>query len=176
MNFRVNDIVRNAPGWKPGVYVITELRPERPKNQYDGVSLTNGKIYRLGDDSLSPKRVGVADAGWNAVATVIPLDGNKSADVDHNWFSGQSRAQREISSIQVSAVGGSCTQEQLDDIKRWEKLASLKPGDKFPCNVRGKIQNMTFRYICERGYKYVFVAENENGTRYKYPLRVVLVR
>ncbi len=169
MKFQKNDIVTSATGWRPGVFVITDIHPTRPKNPYDGVSLINGRTYRLSEESLASKRVGVAEAGWNTFATLTPVDGDgTSVAVDQTFIKGQRCAQHEI------AILGSVLHE-AENRKRWEKLASLKPGDKFVGKVRGKIQHMTFRYVTDRGYKYVFVAENENGTRYKYPLSVVVV-
>jgi len=175
MRFQVNDIVAAAPGWSPGVFVITAIHPTRPKSPYDGVSLRNSNTYRLSDESLADKRIGVADAGWNTVTVQVPsLDGGDGVvSVDHSVLRGRQRARREIAMMQHP--GRNYSQMELDDIKRWEKLASLNPGDKFQCRVRGKMDTMTFRHITERGYKFVFVAENGNGTCYKYPLRVVVV-
>lgn len=162
MRFQVNDIVTSGPGYRPGVFVITAVHPSRPKNQYDGVSLMNGKTYRLGDDSLAAKRTGVADAGWN---TANSKDSVVLGDVvlDQTWLKGARRAAQEA----MLAAG--------DDRKRWEKLANAKPGDKIECRVRGRQETLTFRHVTDRGYKYVFVATNSNGTAYKYPLAVILI-
>lgn len=157
MRFQVNDIVASGPGYSQAAFVIVAIHPSRPKNPYDGVSLANGKTYRFGDDTLAPKRIGVADAGWNST----PAQSN--LPFDQNWLNGARRATQEA----VVSSG--------DSQKRWQKLANLKPGDKFLGRVRGKLDTLTFRQVTERGYKYVFVATNSNGTTYKYPLGVVVV-
>lgn len=158
MKFQVNDIVKSAPGWSPGVFVITAIHPTRPKNPYDGVSLVKGKTFRLSEEGLADKRVGVVDQGWNNPTGTTTISGN-----DQSYLNGQIRARREIN---LALDRQTCS--------RWEKLASLKPGDTFDVNLRGRIQRMTFRYVTDRGHKYVFVAENESGTRYKYPLSIVI--
>lgn len=162
MNFAVNDIVTSGSGFRPGVFVITAIHPSRPKNQYDGISLMNGKTFRLGDDSLASKRIGVADEGWQT---------NKSSDsvvigdmvLSQAWLKGARRAAQEVE----LAFG--------EDRSRWEKLMHLKPGDKINCRVRGNFEILTFHNVTDRGYKYVFVATNNKGTTYKYPLSVVVL-
>jgi hypothetical protein len=199
MRFRVNDIVASAPGFSRDVFVISSIEPHRPKNQYNGTSIKSGKKYRLGDDNLAQKRIGTADPDWDKVTLAPSLnslmpnmpvsadwmcdgegdgDGgsNQNMTVDQTFLRGQARAQREVSTLSVVLqFNTNVTPETEFDKKRWEKLANLKPGDKFQCRVRGVLDTMTFRYVTERGYKFVFVAENGNGTRYKYPLNVVVV-
>lgn len=158
MKFQVNDIVKSAPGWSAGVFVVVAVHPNRPKNPYEGLSLTNGKTFRLSEEGLSNKRVGVVDQGWNnpsGTATLLPND--------QTYQQGLVRARREATYA---------TNEK--DRALWMKLASLKPGDTLNTNFKGRVQRMTFRYVTERGNKYVFVAENESGTRYKYPLSIVI--
>jgi hypothetical protein len=168
MNFQVDDIVVSAPGVKSGVWVITGIDPSRPKNQYNATSLVNGKCYRLSDSYLAVKRVGVADK--NSVSSGA---GNgqpsNNAPADRNVLNGQLRVQREVARLQFPGNGTS------DDLKRWEILANAKFGDQIDARVRGKETKLTFRYVTDRGYKFVFVADNENGTRYKYPLAVIRI-
>jgi hypothetical protein len=165
MRFQVNDIVSSAPGWRAGVFQITAINPSRPKNPYEAINLVNGKVYRLGDESLASKRIGVADL---QTATTVTVNTPASSSQDYNYQRGQSRIRAELSAL--AGNGGA----ELE-VKRWEKLLSLKPGDKFPCRVRGKLDRLSFLHVTDRGYKYVFVAENSNGTRYKYPLAVIVV-
>jgi hypothetical protein len=171
MKFKPLDVVTSAPGWRPGVFVITEVDLSRPKNQYNAISLVNGKAYRLSDGGLASKRVGVADPEWNKTTIETGAPGD-SVTVDDNWVRGNRRAQREVEQLRFA---GNVLASSGMELKRWEKLLSLKPGDKFQCKVRGKLDTMTFRYVTDRGYKFVFIAENGNGTRYKYPLSVVEV-
>ncbi len=161
MRFQINDIVSSSPNFRPAVFVITGIEAHRPKNPYTGVSLVNGKTYRLSEESLASKRLGVADADWNK--TKLP-DGDST--VDQNYIKGARRARMEL-----EVIGGLSN----DDRKRWEILANLKTGDKVRCKVRGEFQNLAFKHCTDRGYKYVFVAQNEKGTVYKYPLSVVMV-
>jgi hypothetical protein len=161
--FRVNDIVKNAPGWRPGVYVIAGIVTTRPKNPYTAVSLVTGKVFRLSQECLAAKRIGVADTDWRKVSDVSE---DQPMEESEMYLNGLRRCRRELQEI-----GGLPNQDRL----RWEKLKSLKPGDKFKINLRGDEKTLTFRYVTDRGYKYVFVADNDKGTRYKYPLSVICV-
>lgn len=171
MKFKVLDIVLSAPGYKPEAFVITDIDLSRPVNQYTGVSLRNNKTYRLSDKSLADKRIGVADPDWNKVGlvtTATATDGNaQTGSVDRAFADGQRRAQKEVSLLQF---GGN-----PDDLKRWELLANAKPDQPIQARVRGKLQTLKLKYVNTGGYKYVFVAENENGTRYKFPLNVIVI-
>jgi len=61
------------------------------------------------------------------------------------------------------------------DKARWQVLAIAKPGEsRLIINLRGKEQVVTFQGVNPRSPKYCFTATNQNGTTYKYPLRVVV--
>ncbi len=173
MRFKRLDIVTSAPHYSPDVFVIVGIHPERPKNCYDGVSLKSGTQYSVGDASLALKRVGMADESYLTSPSEPSPDGSGASPLgagvlDHNFLKGQRRAQRELAEMMFGT-------HSAQDKQRWEKLASLKPGDPFKVNFKGKVQTFTFRYVCAQGYKYVFVAENAKGTRYKYPLTIIAV-
>lgn len=159
MKFQVNDIVATGTEWRPNIFVITQIDPSRPKNPYLVVSLINGKQYCVGDSGLANKRIGVADPLVASMGGTVTID----SSLDSNYLRGVERASREINS------------SEGDDLKKWEKLASLKPGDTFTILSRGMKQMATFRYVTARGYKYVFVADNVLGKRYKYSLKAVVL-
>lgn len=52
MRFQRGDIVKNAPGWTAGCYVITGYNATRPKNCYDATHIVTGKRYRLSNDGI----------------------------------------------------------------------------------------------------------------------------
>lgn len=151
MRFAVNDIVAAAPGYSKNVFRITDINPGRPTNPYSAVSLTTGKAYRVGDGNLAAARIGVAD-----VVQTVP------GAPPTEW--GQHRALAEVRRLH----------DDSPDKERWEVLACLVPGDTLKVRVRGIDKLLTFRWIAERGYKYVFIADDA-GTRRKYPLSMVVV-
>jgi hypothetical protein len=158
MQYKINDIVLAAPGWSKAIFIITKLQPENPKNQYVGMNLLTGKSYRLSEDGLADKRIGVAD--------LVPQgDGEIGVTVvsDQVFQLGQQRAQREI---RAKLFGGSVN-------PRWEILAKLKAGEGMTIILNGREQMVTFKNVIAQGSRYVFVATNTNGVAHKYPLEVI---
>lgn len=161
MKYAKGDIVLNATGYTAGVYVITELHPERPKNCYDGLNVINRKKYRLSDESLGLK-IGTATAEF--------LGGDQeeednSAAVNLKYERGKIRADNE-----VLRLFGQTAPEKA----RWKLLAAAKPGDRLTILLRGRRRQVTFRYVLERGEKYVFLAD-DGGTPYRFPLGMLVL-
>jgi hypothetical protein len=174
--FQRLDIVESAPGWSRAVFVITDVDLSRPKNIYTGVDLRTRRCYRLSDEGLAPVRVGQVDESWfqrnlgTAAAPAEEGDQEEEAAAVVNpemVRRGQFRARREA--LFAAQVGA--TEPQA----RWEKLAALQPGDMLTILRRGQPEQVRFHYVTERGTRYVFVASNQNGTTYRYPLAVVQV-
>lgn len=159
MRFKVNDIVLSAPGWSKGIFVITKLTPENPKNQYCGANILTGKSFRLNEESLAPKRIGVADVVEQNETQAAPI----AAITDMLFLQGQARAKRETKPLFGKTD------------PRWEILATLKAGDALIIMRNGREETVIFKNVIPTGAKYVFAATNSNGTTYKYQLEAIKV-
>lgn len=158
--FQVNDICRSNVGWAKGVFVITKVTPG-DRNVYTGVNLNTLKVYKIPQESLHPKRIGVADADFMG-------EGNSDQGIEENvsdflFTQGKSRAEKEIP----------CSFKE-DDKKRWKILAEAKPGENLKIRWKGETKTVKLKYVNNRGWKFVFVATNEKNQTYKYPLSVLV--
>jgi hypothetical protein len=164
LNFQRGDIVLSAPGYSSACYCILEVVPSRPQYPYTGLNLVNLKQYRLPDNGLT--RVGTATEEFLKAQT-----GSESGDrpredsaQEIRYRRGQMRAAHEA----WHATGA--------ERERWLILASAKPGDnigmQFECG-HAMAQAYRFRYVLERGSKFVFVAENAEGILTKLSLEMV---
>jgi hypothetical protein len=163
MLFKINDIVMSAPGWRKGIFVITKIIPDNPvsKNKYNGTNLLTGKSYKLSDEGLASKRVGVADDSFlvqtNEHVTVPGIS-------ELTYENGRRRALLEARRASSDGSGYLAA--------RWEKLASFKSGDALTVNVGRREETVKFQYVLANGMRYAFVA-GRNGKNYKYELSVL---
>jgi hypothetical protein len=164
LSFQCGDIVLSAPGYTAACYCILEVVPFRPQQPYTGLNLVNLKKYRLPDNGLT--KVGTASEEFLKAQTT-PESGNQPREdpaQELRYRRGQMRAAREA----WHATGA--------ERERWLILASAKPGDnicmQFECG-HAMAQTYKFRYVLERGSKFVFVAENAKGNLTKLSLEMV---
>lgn len=156
LRFKRGDIVQSIPPYSTGVYVITEVTPSRPKNAYTAVNAVTGKRYKLSDESL--RKIGVADDSY---LNGDDGDTTVTAGNDIAYIAGQQRATTEV----LRCYGDAASKA------RWQLLANAKPGDM----IRTYYGNLKFVHVLTRGHKYVFLAQNENGKFFKYPLGYIVV-
>lgn len=159
LRFEKGDICVTVPPYRTIAVVITAIDPTRPVNAYSAVELTKGKGYRLSDASL--KKIGrVAEDYFNVASE------NKPSAIEENAFAaGKVRAEREM----LYAI-------DENSRLRWGILSKAVSGSPIKAVVRGKMDILKFKHVVSRGYKYVFLAENSNGTTYKYPLSVISIK
>lgn len=158
LRFEKGDICVTIPPYRTIAVVITGIDPSRPKNAYSATNLVNGKSYRLNDDSI--KKIGEVTEDYSKAD-----DGKPSPIDENNLATGKMRAEREMLYAN-------------DDIarQRWGILAKATTGSPIKAIVRGRADILKFKHVVNRGYKYVFLAENSNGTIYRYPLSVISLK
>lgn len=154
--FKRGDIVLSVPPFDQEVFVILDVNPDRPKNWYSAIRPDNNQRFHLSDEALI--KIGEATQEYldkeGEVEPVKPL-------MEEYYLRGKMRAAREA----MFASG--------DDAKRWTILAHAKPGDLIKVHLAGGLTELKFCYVLERGKKYVFLAEDRQGKRYKYTLHSV---
>jgi len=158
--FERGDIVISAPAYTARCYCILEVDPGQPKHPYVGVNLVNRKHYRLSEESII--KVGTATPEFLS-GEVFAAPGAKAKDPARDWdFQiGQERAR---------------FAKDPHAKKRWEILADAKPGDTIQIlRACGKhTDDVTFRFVLERGTKFVWVGESGESTALtKFPLDVI---
>lgn len=160
LRFKRGDIVISLPPFRPGVFVITEVDPSRPKNAYNGKDPANGKGYRISDDGL--KKIGEATAEY--------MDGDEeSGEEGVGGVSPHVFEQGRMTAVNEARFSHG------DEKQRWELLAKAKTGDIINVRLRGFNQSVTFRNVLPRGQKYVFLATNAKGKTYRYPLEIIQI-
>lgn len=152
--FKRGDILLMCAPYAPAAMVVLDVDPSRPKNCYNTVNPVNGKRYRIGEDGV--RKIGEATVEFLNGGGEIPLVNPMS---NENYERGRQRANR----------------ESRNGDKRWEKLRDAKPGESIVVNLRGMLQNITFQYVLERGYKFVWLGTNERGKTFKYPLSIIVI-
>src|SRR5438105_5253330 len=163
LNFRRGDILLSAPGFKAACYCILDVAPFRPSHPYTGLNLVNLQLYRLAGNGLT--RIGTATEEFlkDHVADGSAGESGENPAQDLRYRRGQMRAAR------------AAWEASGDDQKRWMILASAKPGD--PIHVQFQcahpMPTFTFRFVLERGSRYVFVADDAKGASSKLTLDVV---
>lgn len=159
MKFEERDILLAGAPYRPQVFVVTKLRPERPKNCYDAVDPVSGKAYKLGDDGMT--KIGTADDGWMEEGEDKRFDPNSKAFLD-----GKRRADMEVK----YALNDS------EAHQRWKILAELRPGDELKIRrPGGVIQTAQFLYVLAQGQKYAFAATLGSGRGMKFQLVSVAI-
>lgn len=162
MKFQRGDIVVSAPGYSSACYCILELLPLTAKYPYSALNLVNLEVYQVRDDGLTKVGtateeflIGQTNAGTEKQACEAPA-------AELRYRRGQARAAREA------------WHATENERKRWLILASAEPGDGINIGYQcGHATPYRFRYVLERGSKYVFVAENPQGTAVKLTLNAI---
>jgi hypothetical protein len=159
MKFQRGDIVVSAPAYTSACYCILELRPQSAKYPYSALNLVNLETYQIQDDGLT--KVGTATEEFLRGQTSTGTEREAPA-AELRYRRGQARAAREA------------WHATENDRKRWLILASAEPGDGINIGYQcGHATPYRFRYVLERGSKYVFVAENPQGTAVKLTLNAI---
>src|SRR5882724_9171083 len=162
MKFQRGDIVVSAPGYTSACYCILELLPLSAKYPYSALNLVNLETYQICDDGLT--KVGTATEEFLIGQTSAGPEkqARETPAAELRYRRGQARAAREA------------WHASENERKRWLILASAEPGDGINIGYqRGHAIPYRFRYVLERGSKYVFVAENAQATLVKLPLGAI---
>ena len=165
LTYQRGDIVLGDPSLPPACFCILDVLPERPTHPYTALNLVNLNLYQLRDEGMT--KVGTATpeflqahAAAQAPATTAAADPLETL----RFQRGQARAARES----WHADGA--------DRQRWETLAAAKPGDTLTLRHScGHAEPFKFRFVLERGSKYVFVADAADGVATKFSLGVLPV-
>lgn len=155
MRFKRSDIVVTLPPYRAEVLVVMSVDTSKPKNVYDCRSPETGKCFSVPDEAV--KKIGVATEEFMTGDVVIVPP--------QEFQAGRRRATYEAAQSQFLSK---------DNYERWQKLADSKTGDLIKIRLNGKEETLTFSHVLSRGQKFVFLATNEEGKTFKYPLRVIL--
>lgn len=147
--FNRGDIVLSIPPYRPKVFIITEIT----RKGYSGIDPATGKGFRLGFDGL--KKIGDALPDYMETSRTS-LDNPTTSGA---YMLGKRRAEHE-KQFGVNEK----------DRERWGILAAAKPGDMLLLNGDKKVK---FIHVLARGSRFVFLATDEAGKTYKYPLNSV---
>lgn len=161
MRFKRGDIVVTAASYKAACYAITNVDPSRPKNIYNGIDLSNRKSYMFPDESISLK-VGEATAEFLANQG-FGQEGTRNTSFDAvNYERGKQKAMR------MARMG-------FADKAKWKYLASLEADTTITINAGRRTTTATFKYVLEKGEKYVFLAVEPGKKPLRYALSMLVV-
>jgi hypothetical protein len=164
VNSKVGDICISRPQYPAARWLIAEISDRDTKFPLRAINLVNKKGYQIREDGLIKIGELSPEMSVDKVLSLLAARPPLPAEESQEYQVGRYRAEY-------------CAQTaDPESRKRWEILAKAKPGDQILIARSNGTELVTFHHVVEGGEKYVFLAANQKGRLYRYPLVALVLQ